>query len=988
MGKIVMPKNSALLNEIESVLKIYYEAEGWISNSEYKDKLKKMIGDDQYSSSYTKKAQITSYFGFTEWEDIHNAQSRRRITESGRRMYEAIKNNDTASVQRTLLESLETVTFGRNNYGCPDSDSDVEPPKLFVRASIDLGYLTYREFAYLLWKLEDIGQNYTDALKDIRSFRSSGSIDLGEEANKYTDCKPIMILVRWGFLKEDDESSSGGKHIVVHPDVISKYRERLLNIKIYNIDMNVDSGYAGEMAEAENERLFREWFGQQIIPEGDSNAGQKYSEITIQTYVNDIKFHKAMIDGQERTLFATRDLEIIDDLLDSPEVGDGRKSAIRKYKQFVVDHNSAIAENNAFTPEWFRNKATEFPMFDERAEEYRAGFLEKYAPDKLADLEGLGLLRTVFLNDDNKDNLCYELEYGKDCKYFFGGIGGGTAAKYGLYFNNKLNSWVRGRKEVLSEDEAVEVGTQIRDALLEGAKLVQAFDSLGGRQAYLDLYKALFEATDGNINRVWFLKYYQILRPDAFPPIYGSGAQKDVLNTLGIEPYDNSLERMSQICEFAKECGVSNALFSHIYYTYYNEVIADEEEVIEDVDTSENEARFREWMSNQITASGRKPTPATISSNCVALKKVCQFMDIVEYPDVDSLFEITDIDKFVDIKEIIRGHHDFAEVNESINNRFLNTALKWYEKYLNELYDSLDAEEDAVSVELYSKEDFLKKVFLTPEEYDKLRRLLMYKKNVILQGAPGVGKTFLAKRFAHSIIGAKDNRYIEIVQFHQNYSYEDFIMGYKPTDDSFELKTGVFYNFCDKARKDPDHKYFFIIDEINRGNLSKIFGELMMLIEGDKRGEENKLKLAYRNEEFYVPDNLYLIGMMNTADRSLAMMDYALRRRFSFFDVEPAFEKQQFKDYLKGYITDSSIVNKVIDRFTELNRKIADEETSGLGKGFCIGHSYFCNPPVDGQSDQEWYDTIIEFEVSPLLDEYWWDDKNKAEDCKKDLMKD
>jgi MoxR-like ATPase len=411
-------------------------------------------------------------------------------------------------------------------------------------------------------------------------------------------------------------------------------------------------------------------------------------------------------------------------------------------------------------------------------------------------------------------------------------------------------------------------------------------------------------------------------------------------------------------------------------------------QVIDNTDPDSTEAKFREWMRAQTTASGRKPTPATISSNCTALKKVCQLMDIVEYPDVDSLFEITDIDTFVDIRDIIKGHHDYAEVNEAINNRFLNTALKWYEKYLNELHEETEEEDAAIAAEPYGKEDFLKKVFLTPEEYDKLYKLLMYKKNVILQGAPGVGKTFLAKRFAYSIIGEKNDKYIEVVQFHQNYSYEDFIMGYKPTDENFELKTGVFYNFCDKAKRDSEHKYFFIIDEINRGNLSKIFGELMMLIEGDKRGEGNRIKLAYRNEEFYVPENLYLIGMMNTADRSLAMMDYALRRRFSFFDVDPAFGKPQFREYLKGYISDDSVVNKVIHRFTELNKKIADEENSGLGKGFCIGHSYFCNPPVQGQSDQEWYDTIIEFEVSPLLDEYWWDDKNKAEDCIKDLTKD
>ena len=240
MGKIVMPKNSALLNEIESVLQIYYEADNWLPNDEYKAKLKLMIGDDQYSSSYTKKAQITSYFGFTIWEDINNPQSRRRITPSGKKMYEAIKAEDTAAVQEVLMNALETVKFGRDNYGCPESSSGVEPPSLYVRAILDMGYLTYREFAFLLWKLEDLGANYTDSLAELKVLRSKGTIDLGEEANKYADCKPIMILVRWGFLAEDTTDSSGGKHIIIAPEVLSKYETRLRNLKIYNIDMDCD----------------------------------------------------------------------------------------------------------------------------------------------------------------------------------------------------------------------------------------------------------------------------------------------------------------------------------------------------------------------------------------------------------------------------------------------------------------------------------------------------------------------------------------------------------------------------------------------------------------------------------------------------------------------------------------------------------------------------------------------------------------------------
>jgi len=239
MGKIVMPKNSALLNEIESVLEIYYEADGWLGNDVYKERLKEMIGDDQYSSSYTKKAQITSYFGFTEWEDINKPQSMRRITDSGKEMYQAIKSNDTAKIQSVLMNSLETVKFGRNNFGSPESDSDIEPPALFIRASMDLEYLTYKEFAYLLWKLEDIGGNYTDSLSELKQFRISDNLTLGEEANKYIDCKPIMILVRWGFLAEDGDTT-GGKHIIVAQDVLRKYKTRLRNLKIYNVDMDYD----------------------------------------------------------------------------------------------------------------------------------------------------------------------------------------------------------------------------------------------------------------------------------------------------------------------------------------------------------------------------------------------------------------------------------------------------------------------------------------------------------------------------------------------------------------------------------------------------------------------------------------------------------------------------------------------------------------------------------------------------------------------------
>ena len=270
----------------------------------------------------------------------------------------------------------------------------------------------------------------------------------------------------------------------------------------------------------------------------------------------------------------------------------------------------------------------------------------------------------------------------------------------------------------------------------------------------------------------------------------------------------------------------------------------------------------------------------------------------------------------------------------------------------------------------YTSEDFLREVYMTSADYAKIQAVLRNKKNIILQGAPGVGKTFAAKRLAWSMMGEIDESRVEFVQFHQNYSYEDFVMGYKPVEDGFELRNGIFYRFCQRAANQPDKDFFFIIDEINRGNMSKIFGELLMLIERDYRG--TKATLAYNGLPFSVTKNLYIIGMMNTADRSLAMIDYALRRRFSFFDMEPGFDSEGFRQYQASL--NNETLNALVERVKDLNKEIAADKS--LGKGFCIGHSYFCGRDV---CTEEWLHSIVDYDILPMLSEYWVDDANRLQ---------
>jgi 5-methylcytosine-specific restriction protein B len=272
----------------------------------------------------------------------------------------------------------------------------------------------------------------------------------------------------------------------------------------------------------------------------------------------------------------------------------------------------------------------------------------------------------------------------------------------------------------------------------------------------------------------------------------------------------------------------------------------------------------------------------------------------------------------------------------------------------------------------YTRADALTELFVTETELDAALAGLQRRRNLLLQGPPGTGKTFLARRLAWLLLGAQDEGRIELVQFHPSYGYEDFMLGFRPdAKGRFHLVPGVLPLLCQRAAADPGRPYFLLIDEVNRGNVPRIFGELLLLLEADKRGPAHALRLPYAPPDaprFFVPDNLYVIGTLNLADRSLSPLDYALRRRFAFVALGPQFGAP-LRQFLAAKQLPQALIEQLCSRMQALNQTIADDPE--LGPDFEIGHSYFCQPPAQPEQAAAWLRAIMEQEIGPLLADYW-----------------
>lgn len=693
--------------------------------------------------------------------------------------------------------------------------------------------------------------------------------------------------------------------------------------------------------------------------------------------------------------------------------------------------NIQITENESgkYSPEWFYNEAQkpEWIAFIRKADTLHENFINHFGIEHLKSLSGKELLTSLFYNDKgNKLNLCYVLEMDKDMREIFGSIAGGAAYKFGLFFHKKTQSWTCGspaKPVKLTENEAIQKAEEIRNDLVAGAEIISSFGPLNSTADYEQLYKQL-EHISG-INTVWRMKYYQMLFPILFAPFYGQDIQLDVLHFLNQTPSEIPFIRMGQIALFSKKCNIPGIVFGHIWgrSTNHNNKSNDSEtNTLSDKkhklhywmytvfdDTSWMECQQKEIMVLGMDDIGdysqydskeslRQELISTYDNSTSRKNQALMAWNFANKLAINDVIFAKRSNTLVG-KGIVTGDYIFDDSRQEYKNI---RTVKWlqigewehpgksvakrltditpYTDYIEKLItiftpDELDDVDTQPEVDYpeYSSADFLSDVYMSEQDYETLVNVLKMKKNIILQGAPGVGKTITAKRLAYSIIGSKNPDRVQMIQFHQSYSYEDFIEGYRPTENGFTIKKGSFYKFCKLAEDDDENDYFFIIDEINRGNLSKIFGELFMLIEKDKRGIE--LQLLYSDENFSVPPNVYIIGMMNTADRSLAMLDYALRRRFSFFTMKPGFNTIGFQTYQDSLKSDA--FKKLISCIKQLNSKIAADIS--LGEGFCIGHSYFCGLTAKTATVQT-LTSIIEYELIPLLKEYWFDEPEKIID--------
>ena len=338
--------------------------------------------------------------------------------------------------------------------------------------------------------------------------------------------------------------------------------------------------------------------------------------------------------------------------------------------------------------------------------------------------------------------------------------------------------------------------------------------------------------------------------------------------------------------------------------------------------------------------------------------------------------------------------HSFPELSFNAWNNNLSSSSDDETKEIKTPVENIDIEPIKL-IKPYSIENILEEgSFLSKESLTSILSSFREKKNLILQGPPGTGKTWLARRLGKALIGEDvQEPQLRSVQFHPNLSYEDFVRGWRPgSDGKLNLHEGIFMQMVNEALEKPSAPHILVIEEINRGNPAQIFGELLTLLESSKRSPKDAMQLCYPDQNgkhlpVYIPANFYVIGTMNIADRSLALVDMAFRRRFAFINLEPTFNKSWREFVVNKLHMEAEVADHIQDRMNKLNNQISTDNR--LGKDFKVGHSYVTpNESLKGKNSRDWFSKIVKSEIKPLLEEYWFESNDLSTKEAEKLLED
>ncbi len=684
------------------------------------------------------------------------------------------------------------------------------------------------------------------------------------------------------------------------------------------------------------------------------------------------------------------------------------------------ESSNAVTEDDLYTAaaqkiqEHIQTSGYSYDATSEVLDELYEAFRTQFSPEALQSIPDSDLLRRMFYTaESTNDSMCYWLEFHPQLREHFGSIAGGSSYKFGLFQKRENGIWIGGspQKPVeLSEEQAFERGKEIRDMLIKGAAIIRSMKAMDTIESYEKLDTALNAGIGKYAAIGWVHKYYHMIFPDLFPIWHAPDWQKHFLYAFGIVPGEKWYVRSGQLVRIAKAAALSNVVFGHAIYDLFGEI-----KRFCRIGISHDQHNFAQaWRDRGIVAIGwpaagkltdyRRGDSINHSALQAALVSAYYGEDIRTasrkareigtfiLSDKDTVFVAMDGEQLLALCDEVGDyfmdegrelpnckpvvwHNRFADSDRLPNkNEGLRTTCVLFKDAQNLIY---------LYDKYYSTADIENTVAeKEPEMEHKPRVNPLFPLNQIIYGAPGTGKTYSAVEYAVAII---DNEKLELsstpeqrkaavekyqsyinsgqivfTAFHQNYGYEEFIQGIRPypTGDkiSFRITDGIFKKFADEARKHPCKNYVIIIDEINRGNISKIFGELITLIESDKRlGEPNQMSVTLPlGATFSVPNNLYMIGTMNTADKSISLIDVALRRRFEFIGMYPNLR----------VIKDETVRQMV----AALNKHL---RTELRGSDLLIGHSFFIDKKVSDIGD------IMNKNIIPLLYEYFFDEEPK-----------